>query len=128
MTQIALIVVGILGAVLVITGVAGVIRPDRILDRVVSFWRSPAGWPSAVGVRLVLGIALLVCASASALPGFFTVVGWLAIAGAVFVLFGRKWVDRILEWLPPRAAGLYRGMSILIALVGGALIYGVVPA
>jgi len=127
MTQIALIVVGILGAVLVITGVAGIIRPDRMLSSVVSFWRSPAGWPAAVGLRLLLGIALLACASASALPGYFTVFGWLAIAGAIFVLVGRKWVDQILEWLVPRPISLFRGAAVLAAVLGGAMIYGVIP-
>jgi len=106
MIQIALIIVGIFGAVLLVSGVAGVIRPDRLLDAVVSFWRSPAGWPGAIGIRLVLGVALLFSASASALPGFFTVFGWLAIAGAVLVLLGRQWIDGLLDWLRPRAGTL----------------------
>ncbi len=128
MTTAALIVVGIFGAILLVTGVAWVIRPDHLLGTVTRVWRSPAGLPAAVGIRLFLGVALLLSASASALPGLFTVLGWLSLAGALLVLLGRSWVDRILDWLSARNTSFLRIPALLAALIGGALVYGVIPA
>lgn len=128
MTLIALIVVGIIGAMLLVTGVAGIIRPDRLLGSVVAVWRSKSGLAVSVGIRLILGLALLACASASALPTTFTVLGWLSIAGAVFVLLARSRIDGILDWLTDRSSTFFRLATLVGALVGGVLIYGVIPA
>lgn len=84
--------------------------------------------PLAIGIRLLLGVALLYVAGHSALPLFFRILGWLSIIAALALpLLGMQRIGRLVVWfegLPPIAVRLW--MLVGTAL-GVALLFGVRP-
>ena len=106
----------------------GMVSPARVLRFVEQTMAASWGIVFAVGIRLVLGIALLVAAPASPYPAAFTVVGWIAIAAAVVgALLGRQRLQRFAQWwidhFGPKAT---RAWLVLALGFAAFLIYGVV--
>lgn len=81
-----------------------------------------------VGIRLVLGVALLLVAEASAFPSAFTIFGWIAIVVAVALPFiGMARIKSLIDWmetLPDIAIRLWLVVGIAF---GGFLLSGVYP-
>ena len=78
------------------------------------------------GLRVLVGVALIVRAPASKLPLAFEVAGWLLVGTSVLVLlapirwhgrFGSFWLD----WLTPATI---RILAPVPAVAGAALVYG----
>lgn len=98
-------------------------QPDGLKEWVLRVWNRPGSVFMAVGVRVLLGVALLVTANVSRAPLALTIVGWLVIAGAVFVVVaGKQRVTRIIEWAiawPPLLTRVWAvfGMAFGIFLV-----------
>ena len=82
--------------------------------------------PVAVGMRLLLGLALLWLAEASALPLLFYIIGCLSIVAALLLPFiGLPRIRQLVGWietLPRRVLRLWMGFGVAL---GAALLYGV---
>ncbi len=79
----------------------------------------------AVGVRIVLGLCLLLAAPSSRLPNAFEVVGWLTLIAAILLpVFGRarlvSFIDRF-QGFPLGAIRLWLFAGVLFSLF---ILYG----
>lgn len=80
----------------------------------------------AVGIRLVLGIALIISAPQSDFPVTFQIIGWIAIAAAIGgIMLGRERLRRFTDWWLAQFAPWATRLWLLVALAfGGFLVYG----
>ena len=106
----------------------GMISPARVLRFVEQTMAAAWGIVFAVGIRLVLGVALLVAAPAAPYPLAFTVVGWIAIVAAVVgAALGRRRLQRFAQWWIDRFTPAATRVWLVIAAAFAAfLIYGVI--
>jgi hypothetical protein len=106
----------------------GMIWPARMLRFVEQTLAAAWGIVFAVGIRLALGLALLVAAPVARYPLAFTVVAWIAIAAAVVgAALGRRRLQRFAQWWIDRFSPAGTRAWLIIALAFAAfLIYGVV--
>ena len=82
----------------------------------------------AVGIRLVLGIALLLVAEASAFPLAFEILGWATIAAAVALPFiGMTRVKTLIDWVETLPTIAIRLWVVVGIALGGFLLLGVRP-
>ena len=119
------IVVQVFGALILLGSLFGMVAPKSLMAVVRRVAANSAGLAFAVGIRIVLGAALLTVARVSSFPTTFTVLGWIAILAAIGVLImgqGRmsRLVDRVARW-PPSAIRIALAAG---ALFGAFLIYG----
>jgi len=118
----------ILGLALVITllCVYGVITPKDLIGLVMGVWDKSYAMFLAVGVRLALGVLILVAAETSRFPTAFIVIGWISIVAAISIAFiGKERIGKVIKWgtqLPPL---LMRGWCVLGLIFGLFLGYGV---
>jgi hypothetical protein len=119
-------VIVLAGVSLVVFVCIGLVSPARVLRFVEQTMAASWGIVFAVGIRLVLGIALLVAAPASPYPLAFTVVGWIAITAAVGgALLGRRRLQRFTQWWIDHfgPAGTRAWLAIALAFAAF-LVYG----
>lgn len=93
------LVVLFLGGGIVALAAWGVARPGELMALVSSVLDRQWGIYFGAGVRLLLGVALLIAARASSFPAAFELLGWIVIlaALALFVL-GRKLTRKLIIW------------------------------
>jgi len=106
----------------------GMLFPVRLLQVVERMMAATWGIVFAVGIRLVLGLALLVAAPAAPYPLAFTVVGWIALTAAVIgAAMGRQRLQRFAQWWIDRfsPAGIRAWLIIALAFAVF-LIYGAI--
>jgi len=107
--------------------VFGLCCPKTLVDRVKRLFDQRSGMGFAIGARLVLGVLLLLAASASRFPLTFEVLGWLTLAGAVAVpVIGRKRISKLLEWIGDKPAIAMRLWLLFGFAFGGFLVFGAV--
>ncbi|MCH8142038.1 MAG: disulfide bond formation protein B [Proteobacteria bacterium] len=71
-----------------------------------------------------LGIVFLLAAPDTRLPTFLTILGFLAIVGGVAVAIMKDaWVNGLVEWWARQAEIILRVWGVLIAILGGVIIY-----
>lgn len=108
--------------------VLGMMSPARLLRFVEQMMAAAWGIVFAVGIRLALGVAMLIAAPAAPYPLAFTVVGWIAIAAAIVgAALGRRRLQRFAQWWIDRFTPAGTRAWLVIALAFAAfLIYGVI--
>ena len=114
-----------LGVMIAALSAWGAIAPERLLAWVTRQWGKRWSLMVAIGVRAVLGLALLAVADGSRCPLAFTVIGWLAIAGAAGVaLAGIERIGRMLAWGAAHPPLLLRLWCLLGVALGVFLLWG----
>jgi len=122
MTLVALVLCLFLAAL----GGLGVVSPDRLLALIRSV-QTPAGLYSAAGLRLLLGVALLMAGPTSKSPEVVRIFGVLALIAAVLTpVIGLERFSTLVDWwwgqgttvirvwaLIPLALGLYIAWAVL---------------
>ena len=104
----------------------GLYSPDRLLRMVSGVVEQSWGIHFAVGIRLVLGAALIVVAATSRFPVIFEVLGWITLAAAIgLVFFGRERMRALVAWLAARPMSIVRTWLVFGAVFGGFLVYGI---
>ncbi len=102
------------------------LKPDSLADWLVRLWEKPWSVPLAVCIRLVVGVALIAAAPMSRQPTVLAIVGWLAIAGAVFVLAaGKERVSRMIGWVLRWPPVVMRAWSLIGVAFGIFLVWSV---
>jgi hypothetical protein len=82
----------------------------------------------AVGVRVALGVALLLVANDSAFPLTFKILGGLAIVAAIALPFiGVARLKTLINWMETLPAFAIRLWVVLGLALGGALLFGIYP-
>ena len=114
-------VVTIIGLLLVAVAIAGVAMPLRLVAWVAAIDPWKRYW-LAVGGRTVVGVLLVVAASACRWPQFVTAIGVIALASAVVLgLLGPARLQAFVDWWRRRAAWVTQSWCA-VAFVFGALL------
>ncbi len=104
----------------------GCFVPDKLTKLVMRVVDQDWGIYFAVVIRLVMGAALIVAAPVSRFPVVFEILGWIAIAAAVAIIFiGRERIAAIAAWFVRCPASLIRLWLLVGVAFGGFLIYGI---
>ena len=116
----------ILSAVVAGMGVVGVASPAQLLAIVRKF-QTPNGLYAAMGIRLVLGLALFLAAPGSRAPGVLQILGIvIMVAGLITPMFGLERFRRLLDWWSAQGLGFIRVWAACAMAFGLYLIYALV--
>lgn len=123
-SQITILVIGV--TIILLAG-RGMFAPEKLMTFVTSAIDKPWGIYIGVTVRLAMGAALIIAASASPFPVAFQVLGSLAIVAAVVLaLMGRERVRSFLAWWSERFSASAIRLWLVFGIAFGAfLVYGV---
>jgi hypothetical protein len=119
----------ILGLSALIIGLSlyGVLAPGGLVVRVGELWQRPWSLPVAAGIRVVMGVAMIMVADTSRFPEAFLILGGIAIAAAVALpLMGKQVVEKILAWFTAKPTLFVRLWCLLGVAFGIFLGYGVI--
>jgi len=121
------IIVLVFGIIMLVLSGWGILAPNKLMTLVTATMDRDWGIYVAVGVRLVLGAALIGAASGSNFPAAFHVIGWIAIISAVVVAaIGRKRLRDFIGWWSERFSAPILRLWMLFGLAFGVfLVYGV---
>jgi len=121
------LVVLVVGIVVFAMAALGIFVPQKLIGWVKDTLDKDWGIYLAVGVRLLLGAALIIAAPNSRFPQVFLVLGWIAIVAAVtLALLGRKRLRRFVAWWLEKFSPAAIRVWLVFGLgFGGFLIYGV---
>lgn len=117
--------VTIVGLVVGALSLWGMVAPTKLIRLVQRVMEQRSGIYVAISMRLLLGVALIVCASVSRFPTTFMVLGWIAVIAAIgLALIGRAGMRRLVTWFD-RFPPLFVRLWLVLGLVFGVfLVYG----
>ena len=117
----------VLSAFVAIIGAIGLIRPEALVG-IARHFETPAGLYAAAGLRILLGIALLLAAPTSRAPGVIRVVGAVVlVAGFVTPFFGPERARAIVEWLSSQGSFVMRAWAGFALALGCFLVWALLP-
>ena len=100
--------------------------PERLLQMIMAINDKKMTYLVAVGVRLLLGVTLVLAAPDSAFPEVFEVIGWLTIFAAVILsLLGKALQRKLAAWFSGLSRLEIRGWLLLAIAFGLFLMLGV---
>lgn len=100
--------------------------PERLLQMIMAINDKKVTYLAAVGVRLLLGVTLVLAAPDSAFPVVFEVIGWLTIFAAVILsLLGKGLQRKLATWFSGLSRLEVRGWLMLAIAFGLFLMVGV---
>ena len=119
-------IVILFGAATLVAGIIILINPETVFGLLRRKSESPGMHILAVVVRIILGVALILCAAASKYPAAILIIGWISvIAAAVLGVMGRTNFKRLMSWALGLAPSFGRIGGLLAILFGGFLIHAV---
>jgi hypothetical protein len=117
-------VIGI-GTIICLICLTGVILPAQLLQAARAAWEYRAALFVAIMARLTIGVLLVLAAPYSRFPPVFGILGWLAIAAALFIpAAGRVRIGQLLDWWSRRSLAGIRLWSLAGLAFGCFLVYG----
>ena len=123
MTLVALIICLLASAF----GALGIASPSRLLG-VVRYLQTPMGLYFAAGIRVLLGVALIIAAPTSRAPGLIYILGvFIIVVGVITPFFGLARFRRLLDWWSAQGSAFIRGWAVLALVFGLSLAYAIVP-
>lgn len=119
-------IIYLFGLLTLIVGIFIMIKPAFVYEFFGRYSGSMGIYVLAVVVRVVIGIALIVCSEKSKFPLTFQIIGGASIiSGLIMMLIGRTRFAKMISWAI-KVPSLYKRMGGFAALLFGAfLIYGV---
>ena len=115
------------GTATIVAGIIIVINPETIFGLLRRKFESISMHFLAVVVRVILGVALIMCATESRYPTAILILGWISIvAASVLGIMGRTNFKRLMSWALSLAPSFGRIGGLLAISFGGFLIYAVV--
>lgn len=112
-------------AFFLILGVIGLLTPQRLLA-MAQFTTEPPGIYVVAGVRLAVGIILLLVASQSRLPNILRVLGILVFLGGVgTLLLGSERAHAIFVWVSNQSLITLRLFGVFALAIGGLIAYAI---
>jgi len=123
------LLVQIFAAFVVLMGLMLLFAPAKLVGMVTALFDGMAGMWVAVGLRLVIGVLLLLTASASRFPLAFQIIGAIAIVAAVVGVFmGQERIRNFVMWWVEKPTGFIRLWSLIAIAFGVFIYYGFMPA
>jgi hypothetical protein len=120
------IVILLFGIVVCGISIWAIFVPERLLQMIMAINDKRVTYLVAVGVRLLLGVTLVLAAPDSAFPGVFEVIGWLTIFAAVILsLLGKGLQRKLAAWFSGLSRLAIRGWLLLAIAFGLFLVAGV---
>jgi hypothetical protein len=117
------VVVSLVGAVVAVFGLIGMAQPQRLTGWVNSAWLLDRLW-LPVGIRLVLGAALIHTAPDCRLPQAVLVIGVISILSAISIpLAGSRRVRAFAGWWASQPPTFVRCWSLAAVVFGGFLVF-----
>jgi hypothetical protein len=114
------------GIATIVAGIIIVINPAMVFGLLRRKLESLGLHILAVVVRILLGVALIICAAESKYPSAILILGWISIvAAAVLGIIGRTNFKRLMSWALNVAPSFGRLGGLLAILFGGFLIHAV---
>jgi hypothetical protein len=120
-----LVIVAAVGALVCLGCIVGIVSPAALLGVVRSVMNKPGLVYLAIGVRLGLGVILILAAPASLFPLVFRIIGVVAIIAALGLLvMGRARITRLVEWFAGMPERSVRAWLVFGVAFGAFLVYG----
>ena len=115
------------GAATIAAGVIIVINPESVFGLMRRKLNSLGLHILAVVVRIIIGVALIICAAESKYPTAIIILGWISIvAASVLGIMGRANFKRLMSWALSVVPSFGRIGGLLAILFGSFLLYAVV--
>lgn len=116
----------LLGLIVVLLGFLGMLKPTLLIGLTRSFWSSSKSLYYAIGIRLTLGIILILVGPNSRFPSVIQLIGVIAIVGAIAIpLIGAERIQSIISWWLRQPTWFIRMWSVVVIIFGGFLIFSV---
>jgi len=114
------------GAATMVAGVVIVISPESIFGLIQRHYASLGMHVLAVAGRVILGVALILCATESKYPTVIQVLGWITLLAALAMgIMGRSKFKRLIAWALGIPSIFRRMGGLLAAFFGAFLIHAV---
>ena len=111
----------------ILAGIIIVINPETVFGLIRRNLESISLHVLAVVIRIIVGVALIMCAAESKYPTAILIIGWISIvAASVLGIMGRTNFKRLMSWALSVAPPFGRLGGFLAILFGGFLIHAVV--
>ena len=111
----------------IVAGITIVINPETVFGLIRRNSESLSLHILAVVIRIIIGVALIMCATESKYPTAILIIGWISIvAASVLGIMGRTNFMRLMSWALSIAPSLGRIGGFLAIFFGGFLIHAVV--
>ena len=115
------------GIATIVAGIIIVINPETVFGLIRRKSESLGLHILAVVVRIIIGVALILCATESKYPTTILIIGWISIvAASVLGIMGRANFMRLMSWALSLSHSFGRIGGFLAILFGGFLIHAVV--
>jgi len=115
------------GTATIVTGIIIVINPESVFGLMRRKLGSLGLHILAVVVRIIIGVALIMCAAESKYPTAILILGWISIvAASVLGIMGRSNFRRLMSWALSLKPSLGRIGGFIAILLGSFLIHAVV--
>ena len=110
----------------IVAGIIIVINPETVFGLLRRKLESLGLHILAVIVRIIIGVALIMCAAGSKYPTAILILGWISIvAASVLVIMGRNNFRRLMSWALSLKPSIGRIGGFLAILFGSFLIHAV---
>ncbi len=120
-------VIMLFGTATIVAGIIIVINPESVFGLMRRKLESLGLHILAVVVRIIIGVALIMCATESKYPTAILILGWISIVAApVLGIMGRANFRRLMSWALNLKPSFGRVGGFLAILFGGFLIHAVV--
>jgi hypothetical protein len=120
-------IVILFGAATLVAGIIILINPETVFGLLRRNADSLGMHILAVVVRIILGVALILCAAGSKYPTAILIIGWISVAAAtVLGVMGRTNFKRLMSWALGLAPSFGRIGGLLAILFGGFLVHAVI--
>jgi hypothetical protein len=120
-------IVILFGAATLVAGIIILVNPETVFGLLRRNADSLGMHILAVVVRIILGVALILCAAGSKYPTAILIIGWISVAAAtVLGVMGRTNFKRLMSWALGLAPSFGRIGGLLAILFGGFLVHAVI--
>ena len=120
-------IIMLFGAATIVAGIIIVINPESVFGLMRRKLESLGLHILAVVIRIIIGVALIMCAAESKYPTAILILGWISIvAASVLGIMGRTNFRRLMFWALSLKPSFGRIGGFLAILFGGFLIHAVV--
>ena len=120
------IILTLIALAVIFMGIMLIWKPDSVLG-MIKLYADETGLQVLASVgRILIGVALLVYASHSSLPGLLTLLGWLSvITGVVFLLIKQETFSNLVRTVINQYGQFAQIAGGLVTLIGLIVLYAV---
>jgi hypothetical protein len=119
-----IILIQLLAVLLMFAGIFIIVRPVQCLSYLQMHLHTRWLYALAIGLRLIVGLVLIILASRSRFPVALGILGWISVLAAItFAITGHQRFVRLLRWAVSRWSGYLRAGGTIALVLGAFLFY-----